>query len=187
MKKQSNQNNAPDALLERAYNLQNDEDTKALYEDWADTYDKTMMDGLGYLTPEKTADLLAQYLPNKKAIILDIGSGTGLAGKALFERGFNNLHALDYSAEMLRVADERGIYSNLIEADLNVRLDIKDKQYDAIICTGTFTHAHVNADCFDELIRILKPAAIIACTVHHDILVENGFDKKFNELKSVGK
>ena len=42
-------------LLERAYALKNDDDAKLLYRDWANTYDQTMMDGLKYLTPSKTA------------------------------------------------------------------------------------------------------------------------------------
>jgi len=176
----------PDELLERAYSLDSDEETKALYQDWAETYDDTMLDGLGYLTPFKTADLLAKFLPDKAASILDVGCGTGLAGQALFERGFVNLSALDYSSEMLRVARERKIYSDLIEADLNGVLKLGDNSFDAITCTGTFTHAHVGANCLDELWRILKPDGLFACTVHNDIMVENGFDNKLEQLKEAG-
>ncbi len=173
----------PDALLSRAYELENDEDTKALYQDWAQTYDKTMVDGLGYLTPSKTASLLATHLSNKDASILDIGAGTGLAGQELFKHGFRNLSALDYSAEMLRVAGERDIYKGLIEADLNSELKLASSSYDGMICTGTFTHAHVGADCLDELWRILKSGGLFACTVHNDIMVENGFDDKLAQFK----
>ncbi len=38
-------------LLERAYALSSDTDTHELYRDWAETYDKTMLEGLGYLSP----------------------------------------------------------------------------------------------------------------------------------------
>ena len=46
-------------LLERAYGLDDDEDTRRLYRDWAETYDNTMLDGLGYLSPRLISQLLA--------------------------------------------------------------------------------------------------------------------------------
>ena len=70
----------PQALLERAYSLGNDEEARALYRDWAQSYDETMMDGLGYRTPEATAALLARHTNDKTQPVLDVGSGTGLAG-----------------------------------------------------------------------------------------------------------
>ena len=173
-------------LLNRAYSLETEADSKALYGDWADTYDETMMDGMGYLTPTKTAELLARRLPNSRALILDVGAGTGLAGVELSRLGYLNMHAIDYSAEMLSVAERRGIYEKLIEADLNDKLDVGANCYDAIICTGTFTHAHVGAQCLDELFRILKPGGIFACTIHKDVWEPAGFKKKVPELEQSG-
>ena len=59
------------ALLRRAYELDgaNDEETKALYRDWAETYDGTMIDGLGYVSPMKIAALTAQLVPDRAARI----------------------------------------------------------------------------------------------------------------------
>ena len=175
-----------DALLNRAYTLGTEEDSKALYRDWATTYDQSMLDELGYLTPSKTAELLASHLIDKKAVILDAGAGTGLAGVELVHHGFVSLHALDYSAEMLAVAGKRGIYQSLIEADLNINLPLKDNIYDAVICTGTFTHAHVGAECLDELCRVLKPGGLFACTVHKDVWEPAGFENKVPQLHASG-
>lgn len=173
-------------LLKRAYSLETEADSKALYSDWADTYDETMMDGMGYLTPTKTAELLVEYFPHSQALILDVGAGTGLAGVQLSRRGYTNMDAIDYSAEMLRVAGKRGIYGKLIEADLNGQLDVPAATYDAMICTGTFTHAHVGAQCLDELFRILKPGGIFACTIHKDVWTPAGFEKKIPALEQSG-
>jgi len=43
-------------LLERAYALNGDEQSRALYRDWAETYDETMLQGLNYLSPARVAD-----------------------------------------------------------------------------------------------------------------------------------
>lgn len=177
-------NNKADELLARAYALQTETESKALYRDWAQTYDETMLDGLGYVTPQRTADLLSSALHDRQANILDVGAGTGLAGVELARHGFVNLDALDYSAQMLAVAGKRGIYQNLLEADLNQPLELENETYDALICTGTFTHAHVGAACLDELFRILKPGGGFACTVQKDIWDEAGFKKTCERLEN---
>ena len=176
-----------EAILARAYALKDPAHARALYRDWARTYDETMLSGLGYLTPPRTAALLAAYLPDTSARILDAGSGTGLAGVELSRLGCRNLDALDFSKEMLAVAQARGIYANLIEADLTRPLALADASYDCMISTGTFTHGHVGAQCLHELFRVLRPGGIFACTVHRDVWHPSGFEETTRELALAGQ
>jgi len=175
-----------DALLARAYAVKNDAEAHQLYTEWGETYDRTMLDGLGYRTPAHTADLLHRHLDTPGAMLLDVGSGTGLAGAALAKLGAYTMDALDYSAAMLEVARHRGVYRELIEADLNAPLALPDEAYDALICTGTFTHAHVGANCLGELFRILKPGGLFACTVHKDIWEPQGFAETTAAMADAG-
>ena len=110
-------------LLERAYALDSDEKSRALYRDWAETYDETMLTGLNYLSPGKVADLLAQHLADRQAAVLDIGCGTGLGGQGLAGHGFVTIDGLDVSPEMMQVAGRRGVYRRFVTADLNLPLD----------------------------------------------------------------
>jgi predicted TPR repeat methyltransferase len=162
-------------MLERAYALKDAGEALKLYRDWAANYDSTMLQGLGYLTPSRTAALLGAYLPDRRATVLDVGCGTGLAGVELDRLGFKHVDGLDFSAQMLAVARSRAIYAGLHEADLMQPLSLADRSYDAMICTGTFTHAHVGAACLPELFRVLKPGGLFACTVHKDVWREAGF------------
>lgn len=176
-------NESADALVARAYALETPEDANALYRDWAVTYDRSMVDELGYLTPQKTAELLQQHCDEPGACILDVGAGTGLAGAHLHQLGYQRLHALDRSAEMLAVAQARGVYQHIIHADLTQPLSmIDDQTYDAMICTGTFTHAHVGAVCLPELFRGLKVGGVLVCTVHHDVWEPAGFARMMETL-----
>ena len=143
-------------LLQRAYSLKGNAEAQELYAAWAKTYDQTMLDELGYLTPKRTAQLLGQHVQTRSSKVLDVGSGTGLAGMELSQLSFMSIDGLDYSPEMLEVAKSRDIYDSLIKADLNLPLGIESVTYDALICTGTFTHAHVGAGCLPKLFRILK-------------------------------
>ncbi len=173
-------------LLERAYTLSNDEDTHTLYRDWAQTYDKTMLDGLGYVSPRLVSRLLADHVSDHAVRVLDVGAGTGLAGQELTALGFIDIDAIDYSADMLAVAAQRNIYKNLIEADLTRPLDIPDATYGAAVCSGTFTHGHVGPSCLEELFRIIRPGGSFAFSINAGVWIDAGFEVELNRLENAG-
>ena len=175
-------NSQADRLLKRAYALSGDEsETKALYQDWAQTYDHTMMSGLAYLSPMLVAAAV-QELCAKEARILDLGCGTGLLGHELSELGFVALEGLDYSAAMLDQARDKQIYQNLFEVDLNLPLTLEPQSYDALVSCGTFTHGHVGSACLPGLVELLKPGASLIATVHQDLWQAAGFEAVTAEL-----
>ncbi len=174
------------ALLARAYAVDSDATSRALYRDWAQTYDITMMDGLRYRSPTLVAHMLGEHLADRNAAVLDIGCGTGLAGQVLAGLGFTTIDGLDISPEMVQVAQDRGVYRHFLAADLNQALDIADAQYDGATCCGTFTHGHIDAGCLDELFRILRPGAPFAFTVKHEVWEPMGFKESLARLVTDG-
>ena len=177
---------SPENLLKRAHSLKSEAQTKALYSDWANTYDQTMIDGLGYESPQKVAKLLELNVPDKSAKILDVGTGTGLVGKELAALGFINIDGIDYSAPMLEIAAQCGAYNNLLEADLNEPIGIENAKYDALVCVGTFTHGHVGAECLDELFRIIKPGGQFVTAIRKTYWRPAGFAQKIEQLIADG-
>jgi SAM-dependent methyltransferase len=169
-------------LLERAYALKSDAESRALYRDWAETYDQTMLEGLNYQSPQLVADLLATHLPQKDVPVLDVGCGTGLAGQVLAGHGFSAIDGLDISPEMMQVAARRGVYRGFVTADLNAPLALADASYAGMCCCGTFTHGHVDANCLDALFRILRPGAPFAFTVKLEVWESLGFKDKLASL-----
>lgn len=173
-------------LLKRAYDLQSDEDTRSLYGDWADTYDDTLVRGLGYLSPRTIAELLAGAMTGRDEPVLDVGCGTGLAGSHLAGHGFACIDGIDYSAEMLRVAKDTGHYRNLMELDLTRPLPLQDGTYAGALCTGTFTHGHVGPGCLAELFRVLRPGGLFAFSVNTGVWSDLGFDVELKRLEENG-
>lgn len=173
-------------LLRRAYTLDNPDDGQQLYREWATSYDATMLDGLGYLSPRLVVGLAAELRAMVRGPVLDIGCGTGLLGDELARHGFDEFDGIDLSPEMLDVARQRGVYRSLVEADLLGRLPLDDAAYGGAVCAGMFTSGHVGAACLAELLRVMAPGALFVCTVHHAVRGELGFDEAFERLTTTG-
>ncbi|MGE0210101.1 MAG: class I SAM-dependent methyltransferase [Parvibaculaceae bacterium] len=169
-------------FLERAYGLASPEESLSLYQDWASSYDDTMLTGLGYISPTRLAGLVGRVTQDRRAHILDVGCGTGLLTLELARRGFSRFEGVDMSAEMLNTARSRGLFGRLHQADLTRRLPLSDGTYDVVACVGTFTHGHIGAECLDELLRVLKAGGVIVCTVHRDVWKESRFEQRFQAL-----
>jgi predicted TPR repeat methyltransferase len=175
------------ALLRRAYTIRDQKDGQELYAEWADTYDTTMVTGLGYVLPTVFADRFAAVVPWRDRVTLDVGCGTGLVGVELSKRGFERLDGVDLSEAMLVQAEHRQVYERLAVADLTMPLAIDDCSYEAVVCTGTFTSGHLTAECLDELLRVLCVGGFLAASVHDAVWQTSGFADAFDCLQQAGR
>ena len=175
------------SLLDKVYNATDHDELMQVYRHWAPDYDQTTVKDFGYVGYRICAELLDKYLERDTSLhILDAGCGTGLVGEVLYNLGYVNLEGLDYSEDMLDVAGQKGVYTRRINADLSQPLSIPDKTYDAVICAGTFTYAHVTSEAFAELIRITKPGGIICFTVREGSYEEYGYRDEMVRLEAEG-
>ena len=173
-------------FLDDAYDLQSLEDALGFYSEWAEDYDEQMEQRLKYVAPRLMAEHLAAHIPDKNARILDVGCGTGLTSLYMHRLGYSGFDGIDISTEMLAVAKKRGIYSDLIQADITKTILLPDASYDAIISSGTFTLGHVGGEPLPELARLMKPGAMLGCTIHQDIWQPKGFEAAFEKLINDG-
>lgn len=183
--------NAPESLshvimgdeldLKGAYSLETPEDSRRLYGAWAESYDETFAEKMDYQSPRNVA--LAYLEAGGRGNVLDVGAGTGLGGEALRELGVTPVHALDLSPEMLEQARKKAVYDQLIAGDITATLDIPDATFDGVVSAGTFTNGHVGPEGLDELIRIAKPGALFALTIHFKHFETAGFAAKFEALR----
>ena len=177
-----------DDLLARAYALTgtDEAETKALYRDWATTYDDTMLQGLAYQSPAKVSALLAQQKPAFDARILDVGCGTGLLAEHLRRLGYTNIDGLDFSREMLAEAQRLRRINDAFNRDLNQPLPPPDRPYDYLVSTGTFTHGHVNARCLPQLMSWLVGGGSLIATVHQHVWSHGLFDQTIDRMQQDG-
>ena len=164
------------------YKLKTTEEVMRYYDEWGtnNKYDQDMIQW-DYTGPKETVNTFKKYANNKGIKIYDAGCGTGLVGVELKKYGYTNFDGVDLSQKLLDLVPT-GLYKNLSKADLNKPLNIKDNEYDAVLCVWTFTFGHVKPPAIDEFIRITKNKGLLCFTINEGIYEEYGFDKKIKEL-----
>lgn len=173
-------------IHDRVLNATCKEELATAYGEWAQRYDKDLVDDMGYVAPSIASQVLQGYVKDLNAKILDAGCGTGLVGENLYNKGYRNLEGLDYSAQMLERAKSKGVYTKLHQGDLTGRLDLPENSYEVIISVGTFTCGHVGPEAFDELIRITKPGGHFCFTVREQAWVEDNYSVAMDEIEKKG-
>ncbi|KAL2866192.1 class I SAM-dependent DNA methyltransferase [Aspergillus lucknowensis] len=177
--------------LAGARNAQSKEACMKLYDEWAASYNTDLADASqNYMAPILTAQTAIQAtISNEKPpTILDAGCGTGLVGEALAKAGFAMaIDGADLSPPMLKIAEDTGVYRNLMLADLTQPLSAPDETYDIITCCGTFTRGHVGPDpALREFVRLLKKGGVIVATVLQEIWVTGGYKAEVEKLAAEG-
>ena len=100
-------------ILGRVSNLEQDDSSRDIYDDWSQHYDDHLLTEFGYISPDVAAAELARHLQQHDLEIIDFGCGTGLVGVALSEQGFVNVDGVDISTGMLEQARSKQVYRNL--------------------------------------------------------------------------
>ena len=162
------------------YKLKTTNEIMKYYDEWGYKYDQDMVDW-NYTGPKETVATFKKYANNKEIKIYDAGCGTGLVGIELKKYGYRNFDGADLSQKLLDLVP-KDLYQNLSKIDLNQSLDIKDNEYEAVLCVGTFTFGHVKPPALDEFVRIIKNKGLLCFTINEGIYEEYGFDKKIKEL-----
>lgn len=120
------------------------EDAQQEYDRISQTYD-AFVQSANYQSPQAVAKLLRDLAlrddgkPLQSGVILDAGCGTGLLGLELARHGFDNITGFDVSLNMLKQAEAKAVYNELIQADLLGSLPWADEYFSAVICIGVFS------------------------------------------------
>lgn len=171
--------------LDKVYHLDSPEETRALYDQWADSYDDEVLDN-GYATPVRVARALAAQIRNMDRPILDFGCGTGLSGAALIQQGFTVIDGADLSADMLAGAREKGIYRDLWQVHPGSDLPFDPGAYLAIVASGVIGAGAAPADTLDLLMGQLAPGGLFAFSFNDHTLTEEDYMRRLSDWAANG-
>lgn len=168
-------------FLDKVYDLQTVADTRALYDDWSETYDQEV-GGKGYVTPDRIAAALVQFMPHRDRPILDFGCGTGISGAAMKKAGFSTIDGCDLSAKMLDHAGKKTAYRNLWLAGPNIPFPVKCGDYHAITAVGVISVGAAPPETMGMLVDALAPGGLLAFSFNDHTFDDPGFEQQVNSL-----
>lgn len=176
-----------EGFLDRAYELQDAEKTRAFYEEWAATYEAETLAN-GYVTPGRCAAALADCVADRGAPLLDLGCGTGLSGLAFRDAGFTCIDGTDFSQEMLACARTKdGLYRNLISGDLNEPLPGAPGDYGNIAAVGVFSPGHAPPEMIDAVMERLPVGGCFVFSLNDHALAIPGYERHMDALVGGGR
>lgn len=173
-------------FLDEAYHLDSLEDTQALYNDWAASYDAETSEN-GYATPGRLAEALAEHVDDLSAPILDFGCGTGLSGLALKLAGFKVIDGMDPNGEMLAQAMPKGVYRTLTEIDVTDPNPISHGSYATITAIGVIGTGAAPPETFDLLMNALDPGGIMSFSFNDHAMADSAYTSRLNDWLDTGK
>lgn len=178
--------------LDEAYSVKTPEDNRRLYAKWAATYESSFVDAKQYRYPKAISEVFNEYVrrdTDEIARVVDIGCGTGLTGMYLSRlRPHLIIDGLDISPEMLAEAnrkkrtDDSAVYTHLNECDLTQAVTNKFDSYDALICSGTFTHGHLGPDSLKNVLSLVRSAGWIVIGVNNEHFEGKVFQSELDSL-----
>ncbi len=144
------------------------------FDDFAKNFD-TQLEQLNYRGPELIAAALRQHGgdPRKQFAILDGGCGTGLCGPLIAEYSAH-LTGVDLSAGMLNKAATRGVYNDLIKAELTAFLQSRTHAFDVALTADTFIYFGALTDVFAATHAALRANGLFLFTVESAATAETG-------------
>lgn len=173
--------------LDSTYLAKDTEESAKVYDAWSSKFEQEM-GAMGYVNPALTPAIVERWAKNKDIKILDVGCATGLIGAYLHFIGFDNLHAVDHSTEMVKIAESKQVYKSVKNASLKpgAPLPYDNEEFDMVIPMGIFTIAHAPVEGVEELVRITKIGGHLVFSCTKPGWNEYGFGKKIELLESNG-
>ncbi|MCT4558009.1 MAG: methyltransferase domain-containing protein [Pelagimonas sp.] len=170
------------SFLDKAYKVKGTKETQALYDAWAPSYD-TEIAKHHYVTPKRTAQALRQFVMDSKTPVLDVGCGTGLSGQALVSEGFDVIDGLDVSEPMLRLAEKKAIYRDLILSDPGLPLP---RGFRAMAAIGVIGIGGAPISLLDDMIESLAVGGKCAFSFNDLTLRDPGFQDRVDAMITEG-
>ena len=138
-----------------------------LYQTHALQFERRLVGKLGYRAPWLLADWLQQLGSKRFGRVIDLGCGSGLAGQQLrgkFE--VDMLIGVDLASEMLTLAEAKGCYDQLENAELIAYLQQQPNAESSLVCALDVLIYNGNLNpIFEQASRVLGTTGLFAFSV----------------------
>ena len=142
-----------------------DDYVKLTFDNFAESFD-AKLGRLQYRAPELLGEVISEILGDPAGVlsVLDAGCGTGLCGPFLRPYA-RSLVGVDLSPGMLKKAEDRGIYDELLAAEITAFVEERPSSYNLIVAADVLCYFGEMAGFMSAAAGALKPGGYLAYTV----------------------
>lgn len=164
------------------------DDIDQFYDTYAEKYEYICLQA-GINDHLKISESIVKYSKDSNVDILDIGAGTGLVGKTLYEKGFRNFFGVDASDSMVKILNKVPAYKLALKVFVGKDELPKDfyEGFDFAVGSAIFCRNHVGKEAFEVFYKVLKPGGYMIFTVRDCLLdplnKETGYNEKLEQVK----
>ena len=152
-----------------------------LFDGYAETFDDQLIGQLQYKTPVLIGDMVKKQTDQtQKYKILDLGCGTGLAGIYLDDLS-DHMVGVDLSSKMLKKAEKREIYDELVVSGIEQYLESHDFRPDIVVSADVFVYIGDLSSIFSFVSQSIQPNGIFVFST------EDSPDCESFELRDSGR
>lgn len=143
---------------------------RGLFDEYAETFEQSLVQNLGYRVPDTIAARLSAALPERPRFksLLDLGCGTGLMGEKIRSR-VDHLSGVDLSENMVRIANGKQVYDQLNVSDLSTQIAADGDRHDIYIAADVLIYVGELSGVFAAIRESARPGAIFAFTTEDHI------------------
>jgi len=135
-----------------------------MFDQYAPKFEKHLVEELKYQAPQQLLLAVRQATPRRDLDVLDLGCGTGLCGQQ-FRPYARRLVGVDLAPAMIRAAEARGIYDQLITGEILPTLRDAPESYDLITAGDVLIYVGDLTDFMPAVARSLRPGGLFACSI----------------------
>jgi len=141
---------------------------RALFDDYAPRFEISLRDRLAYRGPELLFEAIRPYLPEllRPLRVLDLGCGTGLVAD-VFAGHVDVIDGVDLSPRMINRARAKGLYRNLIAADITDLPDGLDRDYGLVVAADVLNYLGDLVPALRAAHERLVPGGLMVFTLEH--------------------
>ena len=157
------------------HGLNNSLNSKNYYNDWAESYEKTL-DKWNYQAPYMSAKILLKFANPLPTKILDLACGTGLFAESIKDKLFKStIEGADISVKSIKIAKKKKIYNKFYQFDFQKKLNFPVNNYDCVSCIGSMTYCENPSSLFSDIKDILKNNGYFLFTHRNDLWKKQKF------------
>ena len=128
-----------------------------LFDGYAETFDAQLIGKLHYKVPELIGGMVKKHTDaTQKYRILDLGCGTGLVGTYINDIS-DYMVGIDLAPKMLKKAEERNIYNQLVLSGIDEYFETHDYRPDIVTSADVFIYIGDLSGIFSAVANSIRP------------------------------